>query len=195
MGGNREGTGSSPVLKACRSKCKMQAFLPWLVWLSGLSTSLRTEGSPVRFPIIPKQGTCLGSRSPVGGRGNYTLMFLALSSSLPSPLSKNKINLKMQWWRHARVSVCACLCCVHVSVCWNACVWCFVVGLCLYVLLQLFVCICVSVCVSVCLRKRRDRGERGKTVRNKEKTQLMKFRTAEVKPLVSQGKGVGAWSG
>ena len=24
---------------------------PWLVWLSGLSVSLRTEGSPVRFPF------------------------------------------------------------------------------------------------------------------------------------------------
>ena len=24
---------------------------PWLVWLSGLSTSLRTKGSPVQFPV------------------------------------------------------------------------------------------------------------------------------------------------
>ena len=42
---------------------------------------------------IPSQGTCLGmwARFPVGGymRSNHTLMFL-FSSSLPSPLSKNK---------------------------------------------------------------------------------------------------------
>ena len=43
---------------------------------------------------IPSQGTCLGCRpGPSRGhmRGNHTLMFLFLSFSLPSPLSK-KIN-------------------------------------------------------------------------------------------------------
>ena len=58
---------------------------PWLVWLSGLSAGLRIKGSPVRFPVrahawvvgqVPSMG-CM--------RGNYTLMFLSLSFSLPSP--------------------------------------------------------------------------------------------------------------
>ena len=35
--------------------------LPWLVWLSGLSVSLRTKGSLVRFQVR------LQARSPVGG--------------------------------------------------------------------------------------------------------------------------------
>ena len=26
-------------------------LMPWLVWLSGLSTGLRTKGSPVRFLV------------------------------------------------------------------------------------------------------------------------------------------------
>ena len=42
---------------------------------------------------IPSQGTCLGcGPSPQLGcsRGNHTLMFLSLSLSFPSPLSKNK---------------------------------------------------------------------------------------------------------
>ena len=43
--------------------------------------------------LIPSQGTCLGCRpGPSWGctRGKHTLMFLSLSFSLPSPLSKNK---------------------------------------------------------------------------------------------------------
>ena len=36
---------------------------------------------------IPSQGTCLGY-----GPGPHILMFLSLPFSLPSPLSKNKIN-------------------------------------------------------------------------------------------------------
>ena len=32
--------------------CFIKAVIqPWLVWFSGLSTSLRTKGSPVRFPV------------------------------------------------------------------------------------------------------------------------------------------------
>ena len=59
---------------------------PWLVWLSGLSTSLRTKESPVRFPVrahawvadqVPHRGS---------GRGNHTLMFLSLTFYLsPCP--------------------------------------------------------------------------------------------------------------
>ena len=48
--------------------------------------------------LIPSQGTCLGCgpgpRWGVCVRGNHTLMFLSLSVFLPSPLSKNKQNLK-----------------------------------------------------------------------------------------------------
>ena len=63
---------------------------PWLVWLSGLSASLQTEGSSVQFPVRHMSG--LWARIPSRGcsRGNYTLMFP--SFSLPSPLSKNKIK-------------------------------------------------------------------------------------------------------
>ena len=64
--------------------------MPWLVWLSVLSTSLQTKGPQDRFPVrvhawvageVPKRGHM---------RGNHTLMFLSLSFSLPSPLSKNE---------------------------------------------------------------------------------------------------------
>ena len=60
---------------------------PWLVWLSGLSTGLQIKGSLVWFPVrahawiagqVPRRGVC------------ETLMFLFLSFSFPSPLSKNK---------------------------------------------------------------------------------------------------------
>ena len=59
--------------------------LPWLVWLRGLSASLRTKGLLFRFLVahawvagpVPNRGCT---------RGNHTLMFLSLSVSLPSPL-------------------------------------------------------------------------------------------------------------
>ena len=62
---------------------------PWLVWLSGLSTSLRTKGLPVRFPV--RAHAWAVGQVPSGGhmRGNHMLM---LFFSLPSPLCKNKIN-------------------------------------------------------------------------------------------------------
>ena len=56
------------------------------MWLSGLSASLQTEGSLVRFSVrthawvagqVPRRGQ---------GRGNHTLMFLSLSPSLPLSL-------------------------------------------------------------------------------------------------------------
>ena len=70
-------------------------FLPqirilWLVWLSGFSPSLWTRGSLDQFPVgahawvvgwVPSGG-CMG--------GNHTWMFLFLSFSFSSPLSKNK---------------------------------------------------------------------------------------------------------
>ena len=65
-------------------------FAPWLVWLSGLSASLWTTGSPVRFPV--RAHAWVAGQVPSWGcaRGNHTLLFLSPSSSLPSPFSKNK---------------------------------------------------------------------------------------------------------
>ena len=67
---------------------------PWLVWLSGLSTSLRTKGSQVQFPV--RAHTWVAGQVPSTGcaRGNHTLMFLSLSFSFSSPSIKmNKYNL------------------------------------------------------------------------------------------------------
>ena len=63
---------------------------PWLVWLSGLSAELRTKGTLVQFPV--RAHAWVAGQVPSRGyvRGNHTLMFLSLSFSLPSPLSKNK---------------------------------------------------------------------------------------------------------
>ena len=57
--------------------------VPQLVWLSGLSTGLRTKGSPVRFPVRAHAWVSgqVPSRGPA--RGNHALMFLSLSFSLP----------------------------------------------------------------------------------------------------------------
>ena len=61
----------------------------WLVWLSGLS-DLQTERSLVQLPV--RAHAWVAGLVPSWGRerGNHTLMFLSLSFSLPSPLSKNK---------------------------------------------------------------------------------------------------------
>ena len=62
--------------------------LPWLVWLSELSASLRTKGSLVRFPV--REHAWVAGQVPSAGhtRGDHTLMFLSLSFSLPSLLNK-----------------------------------------------------------------------------------------------------------
>ena len=51
---------------------------------------LQTKGLLIWFPV--RAYTCVVGQVPSGGhvRGNHTLMFLSLSFSLPSPLSKNK---------------------------------------------------------------------------------------------------------
>ena len=51
---------------------------------------LQTKGSPVQFPV--RAHAWVAGRVPNKGhmRGNCTLMFLFLSFSLSSPLSKNK---------------------------------------------------------------------------------------------------------
>ena len=65
--------------------------MPWQVRLSGLSAGLQTERSLVPFPVRPH--AWVAGQVPRRGcvRGNHTLMFLSISLSLPSPLSK-KIN-------------------------------------------------------------------------------------------------------
>ena len=64
----------------------------WLVWLSGLSTSLWTKGSLVRFPVRAHAWVAVQVPSRGSVRGNHTRMFLSLSFSLPSLLSKQIIN-------------------------------------------------------------------------------------------------------
>ena len=59
---------------------------PWLVWLSGLSTSLGAKGLLVRFPVGAHAYVVGQVPSWMHSRGNCTLMFLSLSCSLPSPL-------------------------------------------------------------------------------------------------------------
>ena len=51
---------------------------------------LRSKGSLVRFPVRAHTWVVVQVLSGGHVRGNHTLMFLSLSSSLPSPLSKNK---------------------------------------------------------------------------------------------------------
>ena len=45
---------------------KMPKIMSWLVWLSGLNASLRTKGSPVRFPVRAHAGVVgqVPSRGP-----------------------------------------------------------------------------------------------------------------------------------
>ena len=54
-----------------------------------IERGLRTKGSLVQFPV--GSHAWIAGQVPSGGhvRGNHTLMFLSLSFSLPSPLSKN----------------------------------------------------------------------------------------------------------
>ena len=64
--------------------------VPWLVWLSGLSTGLWTKGLLVRFPV--RALAWVAGQVPSGGhmRSKHTLVFLSHSFYHPSPLSKNK---------------------------------------------------------------------------------------------------------
>ena len=73
---------------------KMEDVL-WLLWFSGLSVLPQTKRSPVQF-LVRAHAWVVGSVL-VGGVQeatnlcfSCTLMFLSLSFSLPSPLSKNK---------------------------------------------------------------------------------------------------------
>ena len=68
---------------------KIVVHIPWLVLLSGLSTSLQNKGSPVQFLV--RTHAWVAGQIPRWGhmRGKHTLTFLSLSSFLPSPFSKN----------------------------------------------------------------------------------------------------------
>ena len=60
------------------------------MWLSGLSISLWTKGSLVQFPVRIHAWVAIQAPSRRHARSNHTWMFLSLSFSLPSPISKNK---------------------------------------------------------------------------------------------------------
>ena len=63
---------------------------PWLVRLNGLSAGLQTKGSPVQSPVRAHAWVVGQVPSRERVRGSHTLVFLSLSFSLPSSLSKNK---------------------------------------------------------------------------------------------------------
>ena len=63
---------------------------PWLVWLSGSSAGLGIKGLSVWSPYRAHAWVVGQVPSRGSARSNHTLMFLSLSFSLPSPLSKNK---------------------------------------------------------------------------------------------------------
>ena len=65
---------------------------PWLVWLNGLSASLRSKGLLIQFLV--REYAWVAGQVPQckAHKGNHTLMFLSLSFFLPSPLSQSKIK-------------------------------------------------------------------------------------------------------
>ena len=75
-------------------------YLPWLVWLSELSTGPWTRELLVRF-LVGAHSWVVGQVPTWGSaRVNHTLMFLYLSFSLPSPFSKKK---KSPGWIECRL--------------------------------------------------------------------------------------------
>ena len=71
---------------------KICCIRPWLVWLNGLSGSLWTKGSPVRFPVRAMPG--MWARAPVGGSQEASTHWCSspsLSRSFPLSLKINKI--------------------------------------------------------------------------------------------------------
>ena len=77
---------------------KWTKFLPWLMCLSGLNTSLRTKRLLVQFPV--RAHAWVVGQVPGKGRvrGNHTLVFLSLSFLLPALLSKNKFLKIFKKW-------------------------------------------------------------------------------------------------
>ena len=70
---------------------KGEMILPWLVWLSGLSTGLQTERSPVR--LLVRARAWVPGQVPVGGVWGATdpCFFPSFSPSFPFSLKVNKI--------------------------------------------------------------------------------------------------------
>ena len=68
----------------------------WLVWLSKLSAGLETKGLLVQFPVSERAWVFCQVPSRGNEKGNYTLMFLSIFSSLPTPLSKTKKQTNKQ---------------------------------------------------------------------------------------------------
>ena len=64
--------------------CSHFKLEPWLVWLSGLNTGLRTKGSPVWFPVRAHAWVVSQVPSMRHVRGNHTLMFPSLLPPFPS---------------------------------------------------------------------------------------------------------------
>ena len=64
-----------------RRKTYFMKVEPWLLWLSGLSASLKTKGSPVCLAV--RAHAWVVGQVPSGGcaRGNHTLKFLSLSKN------------------------------------------------------------------------------------------------------------------
>ena len=69
---------------------------------SGIECGLRTKGSQVRFPAGAH--AWVAGQVPTRGhmRGNHTLIFLSLSFSLPSSLSKNKMLKKISHYNYKK---------------------------------------------------------------------------------------------
>ena len=62
---------------------------PWLLWLSGLSTSPRTEKSPV--PFLVRAHAWVASQAPIWGCARINLsLLLSLTPALPPSLKINK---------------------------------------------------------------------------------------------------------
>ena len=65
--------------------------VPWLVWLSGLTASLRTKGLLVQFPVRA-HAWVVGQVSSKGARETQPHTDVSLPLFLPSLLSKNKLK-------------------------------------------------------------------------------------------------------
>ena len=90
--------GSRPVVMTLTDSTPTYFFFNAVLTLAGvaqwLSTSLRTKGLPVRFPV--RAHAWVVSQGPSRGcvRGSHPLMFLSLSLSLPLSQKLNKIFFK-----------------------------------------------------------------------------------------------------
>ena len=77
---------------------KRISFSPCLVWLSGLSASMQTKGSPVLFPV--RAHACVVGQAPVGGTQKATTHWffspaspsLSLSLKIKSLKKKKRIS-------------------------------------------------------------------------------------------------------